>query len=515
MRRQLIAWLIVILMVIKVFYSGYLFCHLGGYTLIDGDDCSMVIRGWRTATTPLVAFDSEMWLPLHPLLLALGFKLYPSPIITPALINILFSGATEIILFLLCFELFGASWVVFPAAILTALGAMFHPLHSRYGISGFEIPVFYFFVVLGVYCLSKYKNSLKKGHLLTASMAFLLATATRYEGWFLNVLFSLILLRKYFWKEKADRGTILSALSISYLFIAAWFCWEKIYFGDSLYFLWHRHKLDSNIPTLWNMLHFSSWNVFLDSLRIVVTDFHWPFFILSILGIGFALRQEKRRNYLGEYVLFVLIGWIFSMILPALRLDGFQVAKRFGIFFLLLLPIASFGLCQLVALPFKKRNYWLMPFAVLAIFCAWLLYQKIYWKRIYDLYVPLISADTRKVVDYLKSYKIGSQNKVLLELILETKEYLYEPYYIYALHPDYVLLDRRCKYVAKDLREYLDTTDNPSVLDLPPSELKEYMREHAINLIVTVRLSTQLKMADSFQKTATIGRYSLYALPRE
>lgn len=195
------------------------------------DPVERIDIAWRWLENPHIVTHG-IWAPLHTYLIAGSMWLVEDPILPPILINILFSVATVIPLFLFTKKEFGEkeSWFVACAFLL-------YPIAFRNSLMAFSDTPFAFFVALSLLfiSISRKKHGSWK-HALIAGLSMTLAAMLRYEGWILIPLMGVIL-----WKKPK---LMIVFLTSSIIFPVFWMIGNQIHNGDPLYSINFQHRYE-------------------------------------------------------------------------------------------------------------------------------------------------------------------------------------------------------------------------------------------------------------------------------
>ena len=167
----------------------------------------------------------DAWLPLHFILIAVSLLAGKDVVLSPILLNIVFSVATSVVLYAFVRREWEES-----AGLFVAVAWLFYPVALHYSLMAVsEIP-FAFLISLAMLELSKaressagWKEAFWAGSWLT------LAGAIRFEAWVLIPILGTVLLRRL--------KPLFVFLAASSVFPLIWMLRSYILFGDALYSL--------------------------------------------------------------------------------------------------------------------------------------------------------------------------------------------------------------------------------------------------------------------------------------
>ena len=501
--------LIILLVFIEVFLVAFIYKKLGGFTLLGGDDCSKILCGWGSRNHLKYAFFNDMWLPLHTLILALGLKLMPNTLIISPIINTIFSIGILLILFFLPWELFSIS---LPVSILTSIFFIFHPFFYYMSLSGLEMPIFHFFILLGVFSWIKYRNSGGRIWLIFASIAFCLSSAIRYEGWIFILIYAFLNICALINKNEKHKKFIVVSLMLACSFIFFWFWWQKVHFGNMLFFVVRQYKQGINEGNIFNQTRMGAFTIFVTALRTIRNFFSIPAILFTVIGVFIAVINRKK--VVKDYLIFIIFSFIILLLLFTFKLGGNWIEKQWSVILLLIFPLCSLGLYQGLFSKFIKLL--LIPYMLLIFF----LLKHVYFGSAQMNYANFSILDnyTKKTALLLNSLKIDSNSKVLLEIRTSSENnniYLWDSWFIIVIRPDFIIQDRELRYASVGSQDYLVTENNPSIFEQPAQNLLSFFEKNNIRIVIAIYEDTKKKLKNFMEEAASIGHYSIYALPKE
>lgn len=210
---------------------GYSLRHGGGFPP------GSVFASWK----PLPGlFPHKVWCPLQFYLIALAYALTGDLLFSPFLVNSLFAAGILVLLYATIRKAAPSSaWLALAgAAVYAALPAV-----KAVDISGLDQTIVNFFLLAGVFFWARAAEEEHFACLWAASVAFLFASATRFEGWFGAAIFeSWLLWKMIFPSPSLPRRRLVVPLVVTLLFIAAWSAWQAACFGRLEYFTYHRSE---------------------------------------------------------------------------------------------------------------------------------------------------------------------------------------------------------------------------------------------------------------------------------
>lgn len=247
-------------------------------------------------------------------------------------------------------------------------------------------PLFYAFVIITLFYLQRLTDDWERMDLIKASFFMMLAAATRYEGWVIMAMFTLIVFYIYYKRKTNPFGYALIFASSSIAFILFWLWYNWSQYGDALEFQRGKYSLYHLVTIFLNANLLPS----KDNLAVSVEYFSkavWintGWFTIAAALIGIILYSGKNKldlKKLFPYGLLVLYPFsIYSLyagqnvlMLPNASPPGF-VHSRYGLSMLPALALfAGFAFYYVLDLNFirnvslKIKNYLLILFVCIFI----------------------------------------------------------------------------------------------------------------------------------------------------
>ncbi len=156
--------------------------------------------------------------------------------------------------------------------------------------------------------------------LVKSSFWIMLSTLVRYDGWFLFVTATGLLIL-YIWRNKGYKvaeGSFIFFCSLGGVGIVAWLLWNLVIFGNPLYFAFgsysaHTQQLNFAINGLLATQH----NIFLSTKIYVIAVMFCmglPLLILTIFGIGVFYLNKDIENKI-KFALIIFVAPLFFNII--------------------------------------------------------------------------------------------------------------------------------------------------------------------------------------------------------
>jgi Dolichyl-phosphate-mannose-protein mannosyltransferase len=328
--------------------------YLSGYNAYSADDFGRTLhadrwlqqedlgwRGWLQLGSP--------WLPFPNYLFGLALALHNDLYFTPKIVNLVFSGATVIVVYFLGRELFGRT-----AGILTAAVFAFIPSHLWLGISGMtsDLPSV-FMIALFSFFLVRWFETDRSQTLLAAGGCLFAASGMRYENWFFSVVFSLILVLTLIWRWK--RGSLtrqLITFGVAGLVTANIF--PIVHVAASYVFLGDLLPAMQTFPNGSALRPWQETDSFRESVpkinMLLLALISFPFEVtLSIAGIALFLKLDGRKSarlyLLTVGASFLVFYVVFQGVLP---LRGAGYPRVLLPYIVLFLPYVGVAIIRLL-----------------------------------------------------------------------------------------------------------------------------------------------------------------------
>ena len=297
----------------------------------EADAVSRVWIAWRWLGQP-EWISHGVWGPLHTYMLAAALFVYPDPVVAPAILNVLLSTATAILLYLLVRDAFGRR-----AGGLVAAAYCFYPVAFRNSLMAVSEVPFTFFLVLSLWLLQRAErraarvagNASGWATALAAGLTLTLAGMLRYEAWAAIPLLG--------WQLRRRPVLLATFAAAALAFPAIWMIGNHVHHGDALYSV-HR--------AAYLQIELGGYNEDLTLTGIVKRLVYYP----AALGLGLTppvalaalagLAVGLRRRLPMPWVV-PLLGLLAIFIVQALRGDLLLRGRYSIVLGTLLLPCAA------------------------------------------------------------------------------------------------------------------------------------------------------------------------------
>jgi hypothetical protein len=301
--------------------------------------------------------QSDRWVPLinygplHFYLLRAMFTVFGyDPTFAPRLLSLLFGVAALWPLMRIARRNFGDQ-----AALAAGIGGAFYPLAVRLSSVSLEVTLFNFLALCAVDALEKGvgKNGKTTKYVAFAALWLNLACATRFEGWLLIPILTLLFLRASFWRAFAF-GAIASFFPLLWMGVSYKVVGSPVLFASVAATVQRIHS--QAVPLIDRMLGWPK--IHLATITVFVV-------LVTVVGLLAALQKRKglapAAVGLGLFALFELFAIRGSM--------AFNETKYLATVGLALMPFFGFGavwLSQKLPLRISTVGFWAILLAAAA-----------------------------------------------------------------------------------------------------------------------------------------------------
>jgi len=258
-------------------------------------------------------------------------------------------------------------------AILTGLIFALNPSVIYMGIVPMQESLFLFFAVTSAYYTYGWHENKTPRNLYIAAVLTILATLTRYEGWFLPIALGVLAASKI--RTENIRVNLINFLCVlaSFAGIVFWFSWNALAFGDPLAFInipLYSYSAQATSRPFREFLYLqplSSAQILSAAMEVM---YGAPLLIISLIGfIAFAAKKGERKN---RMIFVSLLALPLAVIYMSLVLGIGEIFHQGGgiwfnsRFLVLASPIVSFGSVVILGIP-KKKLFLIMLAAILVL----------------------------------------------------------------------------------------------------------------------------------------------------
>ncbi|MFQ5963100.1 MAG: ArnT family glycosyltransferase [Candidatus Scalinduaceae bacterium] len=505
-----------------------------GFIAVSGDDFLRTLISYEWSKEPFMASTSfgevsATWMPLHFWIVGSLLKIYMDLWVIPALVSLIFSLLTLVMLYLIAQHLFNSK-----VGLITVLLAGFFPWEVWLSVSGTAATIYQFTIVTGIYYVLKWEGSKKSNSkiLFLASLAFLASTMLRPGGWIFTVVFSSYLLYLIFtrsksptvyanngnskekstvtggfkvlggftnWKKIEHKGFMTIAMILSWLFIGYWLYFNYTAYGDFLYFV--KQSQQSYQMEAAN----------LDSLAIrifkypVIMFFVSPIiFFLSVFSLVYFIRSWSKAGVARIYLFFILAGLLLLILGSVLGSGTRSTPQRYVILNLILfIPLVSYMFDN-----YLKRDGWK---SIISVAIALILGLNI----VLSFNYPTAYSDEAKVGRFLRDQwrerRLSEEEMVSAERTFQAYSNIPLTGYLERM---YSLTNRWAMQVLSNHPEnfvFSIIEDIDLDLNMNRRKIAEYFQKRKIKLITVKSEEAVKKIPKAFNFVGTVGGYMLFS----
>ncbi len=254
---------------------------------VDADAVTRTQLGHQMMMSPRFIYEG-IWAPIHIYLTGFSIWLYPDIILSPRIMNVIFSCLTLYPIYLFLKREFTAK-DAFIGVLIFALS----PIIFRTSLINLSETSFYLFLAIGMNLLSISYKSFKSVITILAGLCFSVAAGIRFEAWPLILFLGLSLLLTKQWKN-----AFIFGLSAS-LFPLFWIIGNYYTYGDMFHSIRAVNVLE---VTDWENLLRKVW--FFPFMLLISIG---PFFLLSIIKGFTNFKKLISSPWILPPILFFLL----------------------------------------------------------------------------------------------------------------------------------------------------------------------------------------------------------------
>jgi len=454
---------------------------------VSADDFHRTLYAWEALQGHLV--PSDLWLPLQFWIEALALQVYPHILAVPALVNVIASTIT-----LSCSMLLGRALGLNRVGVfLLVLLAATMPWFVWLSLSGLAEPLFYAAITAAYLGIAQWRG---RGHtwgLWLAAIGLTGAGMLRYDGWGHGVIFSLAVVWCW-WRAQPRPHSWLLAAVLPWAFPVAWVFYEYLKYGDPFYF--------SSVVRNYYLL--------IAPRLPLMTRLAWqPFDLWSVAGITVpiglvGLWLMRRQSGVALMVLMALASFALLMWGTLTYTIAAHNTTRLVVMHAFLLALGSaFALQRLCGL--GRAGALAVTVLVLTLVTSRVM--------VLPNYPNGLPADAMRVGQHLSELRTTGQLRTGERIMIEVLCWDYIILHVLSNDPDSVLYDRPPRLVITPGGEHtLDDVANPSVLALPPDELRAELERRCVQVVVAFTARAVMNLRQIARETLHVGRFYVFAL---
>ncbi|MBU1134807.1 MAG: glycosyltransferase family 39 protein [Candidatus Omnitrophica bacterium] len=501
-----------------VVLCGFLLAHFslafllwkktGEFFMLAGDDAGKAMTAYGfVEDLDFIEMSKTELPPVHPWIVGLGYKMYPDLLLVSSLVNTLFGLGVILVLFFLARKLFPHN----DCIILLSVGFItFYPEFIWANLCFQRDSVVRFFILTGIFFWISYIKDKKRIFLLLSATAFLVSTATLYEGWFLTLVFIIFCIKEsivFYREHKRIDFSFIGCIFLSSLYVFWRLYWDYQRYGNPFgYLIVERNQY----------LYAWASRGFFERL------FAYPFHLIEMAPWVFPVAVSmlflpKRTGRLGwHYLIFVSFGFLV-FIISALIQTGYDIHHAQApllLYLIAFLPMASFGIVYLLSKLKKKAQYTCIFFLV--IMFAVINVPSSFNPPKSELRKQAIQTGLILRLLWQKGDMLPEDRVVLEERVdVADNKLSVECYMLRVFDPRRIISDREWKFVAKNETWTCTAEDNPSTLDLPSDALKAFLRKNGFRIVVVHSDKAAEKLSEIMTQVLKIEEYKFYLFPED
>ena len=486
--------LLAVIVLCHAIFQFYLRSQMAEFSILSADNIHRTLLALEWRRHPAFFIDDSSWLPLFFWVYGAFLAVYPDPVWAPRVLTIVISSLWLIPFFGICRRLGpGGPW---GALFVTCVAAFMPPL-LIIGLGPHADPLFILILLSAAYAWLRSEQGKNQGWHWVSIAAMAAATLTRFEAW----IFTLVWLASNY-RLPRWRFRCLALLAPPVLGVHQLLEYGRLEFLHSL--TGQRLFSTSSLRVDWG-----------DALS-VWGDVFLRGWLLAFLFLAMFFLDTKRKAVRD----FLVFAWIPLLIMTVMGVfGGYPLPGEHLLVFLVL------GLAPLAPMFERAMLVWPQPLKIIFIL-ATLLGSSL---GIRVLMPPIMAhaVETRgraeRAADVIHSkirHWLAEEDRILLELPLRGTTHVdaadghADPrMYQLAAIPNEVLFDRGLVYTHTPSTQKFVLADDagPSVLDLTSEELRGYLKEESVRLIMAQAARKESLAKIGWVQAGRLGGHWLYA----
>jgi len=454
---------------------------------LSADDYCRTVKSYEWLQNPNLY--SGVWLSGHFWINGIVMFFIKDLFLAVLFVNITFS-ALSLVYFYNIIDLTFDKKVAFFSALIFSL----FQFQVWLSISGLPEPIFFFFVIGGIYYFLVWKKTDKISSLLLSSIFFALGNLFRYEGWIFSGVFVFLVILKHRrnfidFDRHLVRDILISA--ISFLTIIFWIVLNYIDYKDPFFFAKETSRIYEEYNTVKFLQRLIQYPIFILYIAPIIT-------ILSLKVVwhtikNFISKEKKFDTIVNYFLLFNVLELILLIIQGTLGTGGTNIISRYIVInSLLFIPFAVYQIFQ-----FRKWVAVSVLFVVSLINLIWCYY-----------YPHAFRDDTYETGKLLRSYvtknDLGANEKIYFQEV----EGFYDIFAVQTLSnkPSVFLFQGFPSKIVKKTKGGVKTEiEETNVLDI-----RNFLQKNKIAVVVVKSDNYAEKLKKMNFKCEEIGDYKIF-----
>jgi len=454
---------------------------------LSADDYCRTVKSYEWLQNPNLY--SGVWLSGHFWINGIVMFFIKDLFLAVLFVNITFS-ALSLVYFYNIIDLTFDKKVAFFSALIFSL----FQFQVWLSISGLPEPIFFFFVIGGIYYFLVWKKTDKISSLLLSSIFFALGNLFRYEGWIFSGVFVFLVILKHRrnfidFDRHLVRDILISA--ISFLTIIFWIVLNYIDYKDPFFFAKETSRIYEEYNTVKFLQRLIQYPIFILYIAPITT-------ILSLKVVwhtikNFISKEKKFDTIVNYFLLFNVLELILLIIQGTLGTGGTNIISRYIVInSLLFIPFAVYQIFQ-----FRKWVAVSVLFVVSLINLIWCYY-----------YPHAFRDDTYETGKLLRSFvtknDLGANEKIYFQEV----EGFYDIFAVQTLSnkPSVFLFQGFPSKIVKKTKGGVKTEiEETNVLDI-----RNFLQKNKIAVIVVKSDNYAEKLKKMNFKGEEIGDYKIF-----
>ncbi len=299
---------------LKIFFQIILLST--GFRWLSADDYCRTVISYNWLQKPEIS--SGVWLPFHFWLNGFFMMFIRDLFVAATVISLIFSTLS-------LFFFFKSIEIAFNrrTAFWSSVIFIFFPFQAWLGISGLPEPIFFFFILGGLYFFLLWKTKNQKRYLFLAAVSIALSNGFRYEGWLFSITLIILVSLDFFKEKKFSKLFFINILiaSVSLITIIWWLILNYIDNKDFFYFAKETSKIYENLNTAKYLQKIIQYPTFIFYIAPITS-----FFSIKVIYSNF---RKKELNLTVLFLLYNIIELTLLIIQGIIGTGGTNMISRY------------------------------------------------------------------------------------------------------------------------------------------------------------------------------------------
>lgn len=476
---------ILILLIIK--FLVQLSVLRSGFMWLSADDYCRTVKSYEWLQHPNLY--AGVWLSGHFWINGIVMYFVKDLFLAVLFVNVIFSALSLIYFYKIVDLVFDKKIAFFSALIFSVF-----QFQVWLSISGLPEPIFFFFIIGGIYYFLVWKKTGGIFSLFLSAVFFAGGNLFRYEGWIFSGVFVFLVIVKHRrniidFNHYLIRDVLIA--TISFITIVFWIVLNYIDYKDPFFFAKETSRIYEEYNTVKFLQRLIQYPIFIFYIAPITTLFSLKVVWHTIKN--FISKEKKIDTIVSYFLLFNVLELVLLIIQGILGTGGTNIISRYIVInSLLFIPFAVYQIFQ-----FRKLNTVTLLFGVSLINLIWCYYYPHAFRD--DTY------ETGKLLrDYITKTNLTPNEKIYFQEV----EGFYDVFAVQTLsnHPSVFLFHGFPTKVVKKTKGGIKTeVEETNVLDI-----RNFLQKNKIAIAVVKSDNYAEKLKKMNFKNEEIGDYKIF-----